>query len=92
MQVSTYNKNKKQNLKQKLLTRLFLGFIAIHFLNRHQIFLNFYQKQAVRTLTGINFNYTYMFCLVLVIRTYFDKNLIYQEIQAARILIKQKPS
>ena len=46
----------------------------------------------MRTLSGINFNYTYMFCLVLVIRTYFDKNLIYQEIQAARILIKQKPS
>ena len=46
----------------------------------------------MRTLSGINFNYTYMFRLVLVIRTYFDKNLIYQEIQAARILIKQKPS
>ena len=38
--------------------------------------------------TGINFNCTYRLHLVLVIRTYFDKNLIYPEIQATRIPIK----
>ena len=46
----------------------------------------------MRRLSGINFNYTYRLHFVLVSRTYFDKNLIYPEIQAARILIKLKSS
>ena len=51
-------------------------------------------KFLVKTkrLSGINFNYTYRLHFVLVSRTYFDKNLIYPEIQAARILIKLKSS
>ena len=34
-------KPKQRNLKQKLLTQKFSGFIAINFSNRYQIFLNF---------------------------------------------------
>ena len=36
-----YNKNKKQKLKQKLLTQWFLGFIAILSFDRYQVFQNF---------------------------------------------------
>ena len=39
-------------------TSCFSGFIAIHFAERHQVFLNFQWKQAMRKLSGINFNYT----------------------------------
>ena len=50
----------------------------------------------MRKVSGKNSNYIYRLHLVLVIRTYFDlcfeKNLIYSEIQAARILMKQKIS
>ena len=46
----------------------------------------------VPKFSSINFNYTYRLHFVLVSRTYFDKNLIYPEIQAARILIKLKSS
>ena len=46
----------------------------------------------MRKLSGTNFNYTYRLHLVLVIRNYFDKNLIYPKVQAARILIKKKSS
>ena len=45
-------KPKRKNLKQKLLTKLLSGFTAIYFFNRHQIFLNFQLKQAVRKLSG----------------------------------------
>ena len=44
----------------------------------------------MRKLSGVNFNYTYRLHLVLVIRIYYDKNLIYPEIQASRMLMKQK--
>ena len=84
-----YNKNKKQKSKQNFLTQWILGFIEIHFFNRNQVFLNFQWKKAVRKLSGVNFNYTYRLHLVLVIRISFDKNLIYPETQAARILMKQ---
>ena len=43
----------------------------------------------MKKFSGINFNYTYKLHLVLVIRMYFDKNLIYLEVQA-RIVIKKK--
>ena len=82
----TKAKNKKQKLKQKLLTQCFSGFIAIHFFNILLVFLNVQHKQALRKLSDIN--YTYRLYLVLVIRIYFDKNLIYPETQAARILAK----
>ena len=36
-----YNKNKKQRLKQNLLTQSILGFTAKHFFSRNQVFLNF---------------------------------------------------
>ena len=36
----------------------------------------------MRNFSGINFNYTYKFHLISVIRNYFDKNLIYSEVQA----------
>ena len=44
----------------------------------------------MRKLSSINFNYTYRLQLVIVIRNYFDKNLIYPEVQGARIQIKKK--
>ena len=80
----------KTKVKKKILTQWILGFTAIHFFNRNQVFLNFQSKQAVRKLSAVNFNYTYRLHLVLVIRISLDKNLIYPEIQAARILMKQK--
>ena len=43
-------------------------------------FPKFSVKQAVRKLSSINFNYTYKFHLVLFIRIFFDKNMIYLEI------------
>ena len=33
--------HKERNFKERLLTRSFLGFIPIHFINSHQVFLNF---------------------------------------------------
>ena len=44
----------------------------------------------MRKLSGVNFSYTYRLHLVLAIRISFDKNLIYPEIQAVRILMEQK--
>ena len=35
----------------------------------------------MRNLSDINFNYTWKLHFVLAIRIYFDKNLIYQEVQ-----------
>ena len=46
----------------------------------------------MRKFIGISFNYTYRLHLVLVIRIYFDKKLIYPEIGAAQILVKKKSS
>ena len=51
-------------------------------------FPKFSVKQAVRKFTCINLNYTYRLHIVLVMRPYFDKNLIFLEMQATRILIK----
>ena len=48
----------------------------------------FSKKKAVRKLSGIKFNYIYRLHLILVIRIYFDKSLLYPEIEAARTLIK----
>ena len=42
----------------------------------------------MRRFSGINFNYTYILQLVVVIRIYFDKALIYPEVQAPRILFE----
>ena len=42
-EVQKQNKTKIKRL-QRLLTQWFLGFIAINFFNRHQVFLNFQQK------------------------------------------------
>ena len=42
----------------------------------------------MRKISGVNFNYTYRLHLALDIRNYFDKNFIYPEVQAARLLIK----
>ena len=53
-------------------------------------FAKFSLTQAVRKLSGINFNYTCRLHLILVIRIYFDIILIYPEIQATRNLIKYK--
>ena len=89
---SKYNRNKKQKFKQNLLTQWFLGFIATRFFNRHQVFLNFQEKQAVGEFSGRNFNCTSRLHLALLIRNCFDKSSIYPEIQAARILIKNKSS
>ena len=47
-------------------------------------------QQAMRKVIGIKFSYTYKFHPVLVIRTYFEKSLIYPEVQASRILVKSK--
>ena len=47
-------------------------------------------QQAMRKVIGITFSYTYKFHPVLVIRTYFEKSLIYPEVQASRILVKSK--
>ena len=47
-------------------------------------------QQAMRKVIGIKFSYTYKFHPVLVIRTYFEKILIYPEVQASRILVKSK--
>ena len=58
------------------------------FFQQKSSFPKFSVKQAVRTFRGTNFNYTCRLYLVLVIRTYFDKKLIYPETQAPRILIK----
>ena len=58
------------------------------FFNRHQVFLNFYYRQAIRNFNGINFNYTYILHLALAIRIYFDKNLIYPKVQTAKIMLE----
>ena len=42
----------------------------------------------MRKLSGINFNFIYRVHLILVIRINFGKNLVYTEIQAARLLVK----
>ena len=47
-------------------------------------------QQAMRKVIGITFSYTYKFHPVLVIKTYFEKSLIYPEVQASRILVKSK--
>ena len=41
---------KRKKLKQ------YNTFIAVHFLNRHQVFLNFELKLFVRKLSRVNFN------------------------------------
>ena len=43
----------------------------------------------MRNFSGINFNYTNMLHLVLVIRIFFGKNLNYLKVQAARIMLKK---
>ena len=40
-ELSDKKKNTKQNLKQKLLTHWFSGFIAIHFFRRHEVSQDF---------------------------------------------------
>ena len=57
------------------------------FFQQTSSFPKFSLKHVVRKLGGINFNHTYRLHLVLVIRIYFDKNLIYPEIQATRKII-----
>ena len=47
--------------KVKKLPAKFFEKVRIHcdaFFNRHQVFLNFHLKQALKELTGINFTYT----------------------------------
>ena len=47
-------------------------------------------KTSCEKLSGVILSYSYRLHLVLVIRIYSDKNSIYPETQAARILVKQK--
>ena len=54
-------------------------FVDSTFVDRNQVFLNFQWKQAVRKLSGVDFNYSYRLHVVLIIRIYFDKNLIYSD-------------
>ena len=42
--------------KRKKLKKQYNTFIAVLFLNRHQVFLNFELKQFVRKLSRVNFN------------------------------------
>ena len=51
------------------------------FFQQKSSFPKFSVKQAVRKLSGVNFNYTYRLHIVLVIRISFDKNLICPEIK-----------
>ena len=60
------------------------------FFQQKSSFPKFSAKTSCEKLSGENFNYTYRLHLVLVIRIYFDKNLIYLEMQAGRIFMKQK--
>ena len=68
-----------------LLSQQLSGLTAIKCFKRHQFFQNFQKKQATKRFSGINFNYNYRFHLFLVIRIYFDKNLIYPEVPSARM-------
>ena len=93
-----YNKNtkvQKQNetdlkkLKTKVCDSVISGSIAIHFSNRHQIFLNFQEKQTMTKLSGIRFHNTNRLHIVLVITIYLDKTWItLKYIQVARLLVK----
>ena len=67
-----YSLNKETSNKNCRLND-FRGFIAIHIFKRHQVLLNFYQKQAIRNFSDC---FTRL-PLILVIRIYFDKSLIY---------------
>ena len=79
-----YNKNaevQKQNeTKSKETSNKSCSLIAIHFLNR----------QAMTTISGINFNNTNRLHLVLVIRIYFHNNFNYPKVytKVARLLVK----
>ena len=77
-------------MKTKFVDSMNFGIHCNTFFQQKSSFPKFSVKQAVRKLSGVNFNYTYRLHLVLVIRIYVDKNLICPEIQAARILMKQK--
>ena len=43
----------------------------------------------MRNLSGINFNNVYRSNIVLVIRIYFDRNVVLLEVQTGGILIKE---
>ena len=72
-------------MKTKFVDSMNFGIHCNTFFQQKSSFPKFSVKQAVRKLSGVNFNYTYRLYLVPVIRISFDKNLIYPEIQAARI-------
>ena len=79
-------KTKKTNLKQKLLSQGFFGFIATLFFNRHQVFfLHFHLKQAVRTFSGVNINHTYW----LVCSSY--QNLLWEKVDLSRSASSKNP-
>ena len=71
------NETKWRNFKHKLLAQSFSGFL---------------EKQTMGIFSGINFKYIYSLHLVPIIRIYFDRNLIYPKVQAARIPVKKKLS
>ena len=57
-EVQEQSETKVKKLPAKFFDFLIFRIHCDAFFNRHQVFLNFHLKQALKELTGINFTYT----------------------------------
>ena len=89
-EVQKKNETQIKKLETKVVESMILRIFCNTFFQETSSFPKFSVKKALRKLSSINFNYTCKLHLVVVIRIYFDKNLIYPEAHAARVLIKYK--
>ena len=80
IKVQKQNETKVKRLKTKVVNSVILRIHCNTFFQYTSSFPKFSVKQAMRKLSGINFNNINRLHLVLAIRIYFDKNLNYPRV------------